>query len=99
MDSWLAGDASVTRAVAVAVVYLALAATGLTSSLLRIVTVVAAGTLLVDPLTVVDVGAWLSYGATVGIVVCAPRIVEARPAVAHPNRRTRRRVGPVLSRI
>ena len=75
------GDASVTRAVAVAVVYLALTAAGLTSSLLRIVTVVAAGTLLVDPLMVVDVGAWLSYGATVGIVVCAPRIVQARPGM------------------
>ena len=70
------GDASVTRAVAVAAVYLALAAAGLTSSLLRVMSVVAAATLLVSPLTVIDVGAWLSYGATAGIVVCAPRIAR-----------------------
>jgi len=86
---WVVGpEPSVTRAVAAAAVYMALRVAGLVPSPLHVVAAVAAGVALVDPLTVVDVGAWLSFGATFGIILGAGRLASrvrpgrlARPAV------------------
>ena len=73
---WIVGgDPSVTRAVAVALVYLAIGVIGLVPPALNVLAVVAIIVTLADPLTVIDAGAWLSFGATLGIVVGAGRIV------------------------
>jgi len=73
---WIVGgDPSVTRAVAVALVYLAIGAIGLVPPALNVLAVVAVIVTLADPLTVIDAGAWLSFGATFGIIVGAGRIV------------------------
>ena len=87
------GDPSVTRAVAVAAVYLTLAAAGVVASLLRVLVVVAAATVVIDPLATVEVGAWLSYGATVGILLCAAPFVRFAQAATRPGARWPRRLG------
>jgi competence protein ComEC len=85
---WLVGaDPSVRRAVAAAVLYLLLSLAGLRPRAIHILSAVAAALALADPLVVLDVGAWLSFGATLGIVLCASRFVAwARPpaSVGHP---------------
>jgi competence protein ComEC len=67
-------DPSVRRAVMAASLYLVVDLAGLAPSALSVLGVVAAITVLVDPLATVDVGAWLSFGATFAIVVGAKRI-------------------------
>ncbi len=72
----LGHDASIRRAVMAATMYFALMLGGLSprpTSLLAIVALVLA---LIDPLVVVDVGAWLSFGATLGILLGASRIAR-----------------------
>jgi competence protein ComEC len=69
MYGWVVGgDASVARAVAAAVVYLLLGFVGLHPRPLATLRVVAVVLLILDPLTVIDIGAWLSFAATLGIV-------------------------------
>ena len=71
------GDPSVSRAVAVAVIYLTASLAGLQPSPTS--TLRTSGLVLVvaDPLVVCDVGAWLSFGATLGILLIAPRLLHA----------------------
>ncbi len=74
---WIVGpDPSVTRAVAAACLYLAVGLVGLVPRAPHVLGAVAAVVTLVDPLTVVDVGAWLSFGATLGIVLGAGRLAK-----------------------
>ena len=68
---------SVTRAVLAAVVYLAVGAMGLAAGALHVLALVALIAALADPLAVIDVGAWLSFGATLGIIAAAPRVATA----------------------
>ncbi len=72
-------DPSVTRAVVAACVYLAAAAAGLVPRPLHVLLVVAAGVAMVDPLSTIDVGAWLSFGATLGILLLTPPLMERLP--------------------
>jgi competence protein ComEC len=80
---WIVGgDPSVQRAVIAACAYLALSLAGLSVPPLNLVALVAAIVGVADPLMVIDVGAWLSFGATLGIIVGAGRIVRfMTPAV------------------
>lgn len=68
------GEPSVTRAVLAAVVFLGLRAAGIAPRPVNLLAVVAAVCVARDPLTVVDVGAWLSFGATAGLIVVLPRL-------------------------
>jgi competence protein ComEC len=73
---WIVGgEPSVTRAVTVAVVYLALGLAGVVPPALNVLALVAAIVTFADPMTIVDAGAWLSFGATFGIIVGASRLV------------------------
>lgn len=66
------GDqASVSRAVTAACVVLGLEAVGLCAHALRVFWLAALLVVIADPLTVIDVGAWLSFGATLGILLLA----------------------------
>ncbi len=71
----IAGAPSAERAIGGATLFLCLGLVGLAASALRIVAVVAMVMALVDPFTVLAVGAWLSFGATLGIIVFASRLV------------------------
>jgi competence protein ComEC len=74
---WIVGsEPSVTRAVAAALVYLAVGLVGLRPPALNVLALVAVIVALADPLTLIDAGAWLSFGATFGIVTGASRLVE-----------------------
>ena len=68
-------DPSVTRAVAAASVYLAAGLAGLIPRPVHVLLVVAGGLAVVDPLCTIDVGAWLSFGATLGILLLTPRLL------------------------
>jgi competence protein ComEC len=71
---WIVGgDPSVSRAVAAGCLYLACGLVGLAPPALNVLAVAAVAVVLADPLAVIDVGAWLSFGATLGIVVGAKR--------------------------
>lgn len=70
-------QASVSRAVVAAVIYLAMGLVGVVPKPANTIVLVAAILALVDPLTMIDIGAWLSFGATFGIVVMASRISDA----------------------
>jgi competence protein ComEC len=84
------GEPSVTRAVTVAFVYLALGLAGVVPPALNVLALVAALVTLADPMSVVDAGAWLSFGATFGIIVGASRLVAWHDArVPQPTLRTR----------
>ena len=73
---WIVGgDPSVTRAVTAALVYLLIGVIGLVPPALNVLAVVAVIVTLADPLTLVDAGAWLSFGATFGIVIGARRLL------------------------
>jgi competence protein ComEC len=72
----VAGDPSVERAVAAACLYLALRVVGLVPRALHVLATVALFVVLVEPLTVIHVGAWLSFGATAAIILCAGRFVR-----------------------
>jgi competence protein ComEC len=75
---WIVGgDPSVTRAVTAAVIYLACGLAGLVPRPIEVLGVVAMFVAVVDPLSSVDAGAWLSFGATLGIILFAPRVVAA----------------------
>ncbi len=63
------GEPSVQRAVGAASVYLLARLAGLLPQAIHVLATVAAALALIDPLTTVDVGAWLSFGATLGIIV------------------------------
>jgi competence protein ComEC len=82
---WIVGgDPSVARAVAAASVFLAASAIGLRPRPLHVLATIAGMLAAVDPLMTVDVGAWLSFGATLGIIVGATRLSSLidRPVVA-----------------
>jgi competence protein ComEC len=80
------GDASVTRAVAGASVYLACGIAGLAPRPLDVLAVVALGLVMVDPLAAIDRGAWLSFGATLGILVYAVPAVSGTTGGARVGR-------------
>lgn len=66
------GDqASVARAVAAAAVVLGLQMAGWAAPAWRVFLLAALAVVAIDPLTVIDAGAWLSFGATVGILLLA----------------------------
>jgi competence protein ComEC len=67
----LGGDPSVARAVTAALIYLATLFFRINASPLHVLGVTAAIIALVDPLEVLAPGAWLSYGATLGILLLA----------------------------
>lgn len=83
-------DPSVARAVLASGVYFGLSALGIPPSALSVFTFVAAANVLVDPLTVVDVGAWLSFGATFGLLVILPKlwrgVTQGRVPASRPLR-------------
>jgi competence protein ComEC len=66
-------EASVARAVVAACVYLAVDLAGLRPAAINVLALVALGLVVADPLMAIDVGAWLSFGATLGIILCAGR--------------------------
>jgi competence protein ComEC len=79
------GEPSVTRAVVAAVIYLLLRLVGLNPQPVNLLAVVAVVCIVMDPLVVVDVGAWLSFGATLGLIVVLPRLLRAaRGSDDHP---------------
>jgi competence protein ComEC len=65
------GDSSVQRAVAAAAIYLAARLAGLVPRAVYVIATVAMLIVAIDPVAVVDVGAWLSFGATLAIVLHA----------------------------
>ena len=71
------GDPSVARAVTAACVYLGASLIGLSPAPLAVLRTVAIGLVLWTPMTVIDPGAWLSFGATLGIISLATRGVPA----------------------
>jgi competence protein ComEC len=79
------GEPSVTRAVVAAVMYLLLRLVGVDPRPVNLLAVVAVVCILMDPLAVIDVGAWLSFGATLGLIVVLPRLLQAaRGSDDHP---------------
>jgi competence protein ComEC len=70
------GDPSVARAVTAAAIYLTLGLTALRATALSILQTAALVLTIIDPLMVIDAGAWLSFGATAGIVVLARRCAD-----------------------
>ncbi len=72
----LGDDPSIQRAVAAATLYFALSLAGLVPRAVDLLAVVALVIVIADPLVSVDVGAWLSFGATFGIIMGARRIAE-----------------------
>jgi competence protein ComEC len=91
------GEPSVARAVCVAVLYLGASALGLRPRALHLLGTAAVGLAIADPLVTLAVGAWLSFGATLGIVLGAGRLA-ARLDRALPLDRRRRRLLPALAR-
>ncbi len=74
---WIVGgDPSVMRAVTAACLVLVVHAAGLVPDPVHLVGAVALILVTAHPLLVVDVGAWLSFGATLGIIVGAGRLVR-----------------------
>jgi len=79
------GDPAVTRAVVAAVIYLLLRLVGINPQPVNLLAVVAVVCVVMEPLAVIDVGAWLSFGATLGLIVVLPRLLRAaRGPNAHP---------------
>lgn len=72
-------EPSVTRAIVAALIYLALRIGGVSPRPVNLLAVVAAVCVVVDPLTVIDVGAWLSFGATFGLIVILPKLLTVVP--------------------
>jgi competence protein ComEC len=70
------GDPSVQRAVAAATIYLGARLVGLVPPAVHVLSTVAILIVTLDPLAAVDVGAWLSFGATFGIVLYARRFAQ-----------------------
>jgi competence protein ComEC len=67
-------DPSVARAVLAASLYFGVSALAIPPAALSLFTCVVVLNVLAAPLAVVDVGAWLSFGATFGLLVILPRI-------------------------
>jgi competence protein ComEC len=87
---WVVGnEPSVRRAVTAACLYLAVSLIGLMPRALNVLALTAALVAVADPLTVVDAGAWLSFGATLGIIVGATRFMRwatrRPPTIARPD--------------
>jgi competence protein ComEC len=87
---WIVGaEPSVQRAVAAACIYLLARLAGLAPRALHVLSTVAAILVVIDPLMAVDVGAWLSFGATLGIVLCASdlgfRFLERQSGKRNPR--------------
>ena len=80
-------DASVARALLAATFYLGLRLAGLVPRALNVLALTALVCVAVDPLMVVDVGAWLSFGATLGLIAVLPRLAGSQ----HPASEDRRR--------
>ena len=73
---WIvSGEPSVTRAITVAILYLASGLIGLAPRPLAILRTAAMLIAIARPLDVLDAGAWLSFSATLGIITIAPRLV------------------------
>jgi competence protein ComEC len=70
------GDPSVQRAVTAAGIYLAARVAGLVPRAVHVLSTVATIVVTIDPLTALDVGASLSFGATLGIVMYAGRFTK-----------------------
>jgi competence protein ComEC len=73
-------DASVVRATVAASLYLVLRLAGLVPNALNVLAMTAVICAVAQPLVVVDVGAWLSFGATFGLIVVLPRLMPTLPA-------------------
>lgn len=74
---WIVGGgASVDRAVVGACVYLGASAIGLRPRGVIVLGAAAAILALADPLVTIDVSAWLSFGASLGIILCSSRFVR-----------------------
>jgi competence protein ComEC len=91
------GDPSVTRAVTAAMVWLAAEVLGLRAPPTRVFSLVVLIVVTADPLIVIMPGAWLSFGATLGILACAGRLAtwfdrESAPRPPAPARVLRRLV-------
>lgn len=69
-------DASVVRAVIAATLYLGLRLTGLVPRPINVLALTALISVVADPLVVLDVGAWLSFGATLGLITILPRLMS-----------------------
>ena len=70
------GEPSVTRAVIAAVIYLLLRLIGISPRPVNLLGIVAVVCVLIEPMAVIDVGAWLSFGATFGLIVVLPRLLD-----------------------
>jgi len=81
-------DASVVRAVIAATIYLGLRLTGLVPRPANVLALTALASVAVDPLVVLDVGAWLSFGATLGLITILPRLMGDPPSGPHARWRT-----------
>jgi competence protein ComEC len=68
-------DASVARAILAASIYLGLRLRGLLPQAINVLVFTALGCAIADPLMVLDVGAWLSFGATLGLVTILPKLI------------------------
>lgn len=79
------GDPSVDRAIAAAVLYLIADLTGLIIEPLDVLAVVIAGLVVYDPVMAVTPAAWLSFGATAGIVLGADRVMRAMLGLRQPS--------------
>jgi competence protein ComEC len=74
---WLVGgQPSVLRAVTAACIYLGLGLVGLRPRGPNVLATTAVLIAMADPLTILDSGAWLSFGATLGIMLCTGRFVR-----------------------
>lgn len=78
-------DASVVRAVIAATLYLGLRLTGLVPKPINVLALTALISVVTDPLVVLDVGAWLSFGATFGLISILPRLMGDAPRGPHRN--------------
>jgi len=68
-------DAPVARALLAATLYLGLRWSGLVPCALNVLALTALFCVMAEPLMVVDVGAWLSFGATFGLIAVLPRLI------------------------
>lgn len=74
-------EASVARAVVAAGLYLALRFAGIVPRPLNVLAVTGVLCVLHDPLMPLDVGAWLSFGATFGLIAILPGFTHRQPLV------------------
>ena len=80
------GGASVNRATAMAVIYLIARALDHRAPPLNLLAASAGLGAAVDPLVLYDTGAWLTYGATLAILVGTPRMMARIQPVTRPAR-------------